>query len=127
MKKSYQDLVVWNKAINLAKITYEITENFPNKESFGVTTHIRRSAVSIASNIAEWSARHGDREFIHFLMIARGSLAELHTQLIIANAVNYLTKEKLEKATEQINEIGKMIQGLKQSLLKSAKPLETID
>ncbi len=118
MKKSYKDLQVWRKAIDLANRVYRATEAFPVREHYGLSAQIRKSAVSIPSNIAEGSARYGDKEFTQFLMIARGSLAELHTQLILAENAGYLKKEIFDALENTIDEIGRMINGLKASLQK---------
>jgi four helix bundle protein len=88
--RSYKDLEVWQVAVELVKSIYEITEKFPWVERFELTQQIRRAAVSIPSNIAEGQFRNSSREFKPFLSIALGSAAELETQLIIANDINYL-------------------------------------
>ncbi len=114
--KSYEDLKVWQKAITLSKDIYRITKNFPKDEIYGLTSQIRRSAVSIASNIAEGCGRNSYGEFIQFIGIASGSLAELHTQLLIALDADYITKENLDDLLIQVKEIGRMLSGLKSSL-----------
>jgi len=80
-----QELKIWQKAINLSIGVYEITSNFPKEEKYGLISQIRRSAVSIPSNIAEGAGRNSNKEFVHFLSIANGSAFELQTQLIISN------------------------------------------
>lgn len=129
MKKSYRDLLVWKKSLVLAKSVYQITEGFPQREHYGLSAQIRKSAISIASNIAEGSARFGDKEFIHFLMIARGSLAELHTQLLLSQEIGYLDETNFTLLENSIDEIGRMLNGLKESLQKPVpeKTLTTID
>ena len=82
--KTHRDLDVWKKSVSLVTSIYEITKSFPKEEIYGLTNQIRRAAVSVPSNIAEGSARQGNKEFIQFLYIALGSLTELETQLIIA-------------------------------------------
>ncbi|MEQ1705486.1 MAG: four helix bundle protein [Rickettsiales bacterium] len=114
--RSYEDLKVWQKAVSLSKDVYRITKNFPKDEIYGLTSQIRRSAVSVSSNIAEGCGRNSYGEFVQFLGIASGSLAELHTQLIIAVDVNYLSKIDFDVLLTQIVEIGRMIAGLKSSL-----------
>jgi four helix bundle protein len=109
---SYRDLEVWKKSIQLAKIVYEITEKFPNKEQYGLTNQLRRSCVSIASNIAEGQVRQSRKEFIYFLNISLGSLAELETQCIIAQTVGILDDEIIKTILKETLEITKMIQGL---------------
>lgn len=90
VKRMHHDLEVWRAGIKLVGEIYELTEVFPRQEQFGLAQQIRRSAVSVPSNIAEGSARLTDREFLHFLGVARGSLGELETQLIIAKELGYL-------------------------------------
>ncbi len=104
---NHKDLEVWKKSIELSKNIYIITKNFPKEEIYGITSQIRRSAVSIPSNIAEGAARNHDKEFIQFLYISLGSLAELETQLIISKEIGYL-----EKIDINLEEIRKMILGL---------------
>ena len=89
--RSYRDLEVWKRSLELVKDIYEATSQFPPTENFGLIQQIRRAAVSIPSNIAEGQFRNSSREFKQFLAIALGSAAELETQLIIANKVNYLS------------------------------------
>lgn len=116
MAKNYTDLVIWQKSIALSVDIFHATEDFPKREHYGLAAQIRKSAVSIASNIAEGSARQTNKEFVQFLIIARGSLAELHTQLIIAEQCGYVTKQMLKKFIEQMNEIGRMLHALRNSL-----------
>jgi len=89
--KGHRDLRVWQESIGLVKDIYSVTTQFPDEEKFGLVTQMRRSAVSIPSNIAEGAGRGSQREFAQFLVIARGSLSELETQLIIAKELNYLS------------------------------------
>ena len=91
---------------------YIETRDFPKEELYGLTSQMRRAAISIPSNIAEGSARQGNKEFIHFLHMALSSSAELDTQLIIALNLNYINKEKYSFLTDQLTEIGKMLNGL---------------
>ena len=114
--KGYEELVVWQKAIDLVDCAYDLTTLFPKEEIYSLTSQIRRCAVSVPSNIAEGCARNSYGEFIQFLGIATGSLAELHTQLIIAVRRNYLSSEKFNTIKKHIDEIRKMINGLKTSL-----------
>ncbi|MEI7668732.1 MAG: four helix bundle protein [Pseudomonadota bacterium] len=114
--KSYKDLNVWQKAINLADEIYNATEKFPKNEIYGLACQMQRSAVSIASNIAEGSARNGTKEFIQFIAIAKGSLAELETQMIIAYRRNYMSKDIYDNLEIICTEIGKMLTRLNQSL-----------
>jgi four helix bundle protein len=109
---SYKDLLVYQKSIQLVTTVYQLTENYPQKEVFGITNQIRRASISIPSNIAEGSARNYSKEYIQFLHIALGSAAELDTQLEISTNLKYLKKEEYLKLTEQLNEISKLLFGL---------------
>lgn len=97
MKRKHHDLDAWQVSIDLVKDVYCLTSSFPSHEVYALTSQIRRCAVSVPSNIAEGSARLTTKEFIHFLGIARGSLSELETQLIIALELGYLTQLPSEK------------------------------
>jgi four helix bundle protein len=95
MVQSYRDLVAWQKAMELVTKIYRVTKKFPKEEIFGLVSQIRRSAVSIPSNIAEGKGRLSKREFRQFLGNARGSLAELETQILIAQNLNYLNEAEV--------------------------------
>lgn len=107
--KTHKDLDVWNKAMDLAFDLYNMTKDFPREEVYGLTSQIRRSAVSIASNIAEGAARNSRKEFIQFLYISLGSIAELETQILLAKRLNYL---KAETILFEIDKIRQMTLGL---------------
>jgi len=98
----HHDLRVWQDAMALVRHVYEFSSHFPSEEKFGLTAQIRRSAVSIPSNIAEGAARSSRKEFAHYLMIARGSLSELDTQLRIAHDLGFADASELIRATEPI-------------------------
>jgi four helix bundle protein len=117
--KHYKDLIVWQKAMLLAKHTYELTARFPADERFGLVSQMRRAAVSVPSNIAEGQARHGTREFLQFLSHASGSLAELETQLLLSVDMKYCMQNDLDIATGLINELQKMIVALRRTLESS--------
>ena len=110
--KTHKDLDVWKKSVSLVTPIYEVTKTFPNDEIYGLTNQTRRSSVSIPSNIAEGSARQGDKEFAHFLYISLGSLSELETQLIIANSLNYLSLKDYDSVITSLEEIRRMLLGL---------------
>ena len=110
--RNYRDLVVWQKSVDFVEKIYRLSGNFPQNEQYGLTNQLRRSAVSIPSNIAEGQARQHSNEFCQFLHIALGSLAEAHTQIIIANRLNYLTNEQLKDLNKNINELQKMLHSL---------------
>jgi four helix bundle protein len=112
----YKELKVWQKSMGLAKMLYEITEGFPPKERFGLTSQIRRNAVSIPSNIAEGAGRNTNKSFCHFLSISQGSLFELETQLLISKDLKYVTEKVLEEIMQLIKEIGNMLFSLQRKL-----------
>ena len=114
--KTHHDLDVWKKSIDLVTAIYKVTELYPKSELYGLTSQIRRCAVSVPSNIAEGAARTSTKEFAQFLSIALGSIAELETQLIVSNNLNYIEKAQFENMIEQIITIRKMIVGLKKSI-----------
>ncbi len=114
--KSYKELGVWRKAVSLALDVYKLTSHFPDSEKFGLTSQIRRAATSIPANIAEGWGRGSTKEYVQFLLVARGSLMELETHLIIGQKLQYLNQEQLAVVQQQIQEVGKMLNGLVQSL-----------
>ena len=107
--RSYKDLVVWQKGIALAKLTYELTKKFPSEERFGLVAQMRRAAVSVPSNIAEGQARHTTGEFIQFISHAEGSLAELDTQLILSIELSFARAENADAAFGLISELRRML------------------
>lgn len=115
--KSYQELIVWKKSIILAKEIYSLTKSFPKEEIFGLTSQLRRASVSVPSNIAEGQSR-STLDFKRFLTIAKGSLAEVETQLIIAKELGYLSSSQFENIISLADEVGKMLSGLYRSLNK---------
>ncbi|MDQ1328200.1 MAG: hypothetical protein QG641_1485 [Candidatus Poribacteria bacterium] len=112
--KTHRDLNVWKDAIDLAKRIYSLTADFPKEEMYGLVSQMRRSAVSIPSNIAEGVARNSNKEFIQFLYISLGSLAELETQLIISGELEFVS-DNIE-LTKNIENIRKMLCGLIKNL-----------
>lgn len=112
MIQSYKDLIVWQKSMNLAEAIYHVTESLPNSENFGLKTQIRRAAVSIPSNIAEGYGRQSTGSYKQFLLIARGSLLELETQIELCVRLKYFDGDKIINIETQINEIGKMLTSL---------------
>ncbi len=107
--KTHKDLDVWKESMALVKEVYKLTENFPKEETFGLASQMRRAAVSIPSNIAEGAARNSDKEFIQFLHVSLGSLAELETQLLLSRELGFAKDEKLNGSVEQIR---RMLLGL---------------
>ena len=106
--QSYKDLIAWQKAMDLVQLVYQATKQFPKEELYGLTNQLRRAAVSVPSNIAEGQARKSTAEFRNFLSIARGSLAEVETQLIIAERLNYISPTQLHEILSLQTELAKM-------------------
>lgn len=105
-------MLVWEKSIQLVTDIYRLTKTFPKEEIYGLISQMQRAAVSIPSNIAEGNERNSKKEFIHFLHIARGSLAELETQIIISERLGYINQNQSMQILNNCHEIGKMINGL---------------
>lgn len=118
MAESYKDLKVWQKSMDLAVEIYSLVRRLPKEEQYSLADQMRRAVVSIPSNIAEGKNRNSLKEFKQFLSIARGSVAELETQLILCNKINYLTEEETENAVKMCQEVGRMLYGLISSLSK---------
>ncbi|MGH9589178.1 MAG: four helix bundle protein [Terracidiphilus sp.] len=116
MTQSFRDLLVWQRSMQLTMAVYRLTRDFPRDELYGLTSQIRRSAVSVPSNIAEGQGRLNASEFRQFLGIARGSNCELQTQLEIARALNFGLPNLIEQAEGLSHEVGKMIFSLLESV-----------
>ena len=116
MARSYRELLVWQKAKALAVRVYQVTETFPRKEIYSLTSQMTRAAVSVASNIAEGQGRLTCGEFLHFLGQARGSLLELDTQLAIALDLNYLNAEEHKSVEQEIYQVLGLLNRLIESL-----------
>ena len=114
MKQDFRSLVVWQKAVAFVTEIYRFTQSFPNEERFGLTSQIRRAAISIPSNIAEGQGRLTRGEFRQFLGQAKGSICEVETQLIIAQNLCYLTDS--QPLLEQLHEVARLLNGLLNSL-----------
>ena len=114
--ESHRDLIVWQKSVELVTECYRVTSSFPSDERFGLTSQLRRSAVSVPANIAEGKGRGTTNNFVNFLSIASGSLTELDTHLVIANKLGYLTKETLNELEARMDEVGRMLTALRKSL-----------
>lgn len=112
MLQTHKNLDVWKRSIDRVTSVYQISESFPEIETFGITNQMRRAAVSVPSNIAEGACRQSNKEYIQFLYIALGSVMELETQLIITYNLSYLDEKNFNKLSEEISEIGKMLNGL---------------
>jgi four helix bundle protein len=115
-QKSYKDLIAWQKGMELVSLIYDATERFPAHEQFGLRSQLRRAAVSVPSNVAEGKAHYSNRDFVRFLRHARGSLAEIETQVLIAQQRRYLTAETATNLSQKIDELGRILSGLINSL-----------
>ena len=113
-KKTFRDLIVWRKSVELAKLIYLATRSMASEERFGLTAQMRKAAVSVPSNIAEGNARQTLNDYLHFLSMSRASLAELETQILIAQELNML--KDADRATSLVAEVDRMLQALIRSL-----------
>ena len=116
MLKNYKDLKVWQKSYRLCLYIYRITKKFPKEERYGLTSQIRRAAVSIPSNIAEGYGRKTTADYLRFLYIAYGSICELETQLLLSSDLNYVNKENLKALRDDTEEVERMLKALIKSL-----------
>jgi four helix bundle protein len=116
MSGTFRDLEVWQKAFPLALSVYSSTRTFPREEMYGLTIQLRRAAVSVASNIAESKGRSTDKDTVHFLSNAKGSLFELETQLELARNLSYLTQRNADTLIAKTHETGRLLSGLIRSL-----------
>ena len=110
--KQYQDLIAWQKAIGLVTDIYRTSSSFPRDEMYGLTSQLRRAAISIPSNIAEGQGRASTGEFIQFLCHARGSLFEVETQVIVAHNLGYVSTVQMDALIAKISELGRVLNGL---------------
>lgn len=114
--KPHKNLNSWIKSFEFVKEIYLVTNNFPPEEKFGLTSQIRRAAVSVPVNIAEGAARKGTKEFIHFLYISLGSLSELDTLILLTKELHFINEIESEQLIEKLDVIGKLIYGLIKNL-----------
>lgn len=114
--QSCKDLKVWQKSIELVKSIYKASDFLPKEEQYGLCSQVRRSAVSVASNIAEGHARDSTKEYLRFISVALGSLSELQTQFIIIKELNFLNDDLVGEVNSISDEVGKMLRGLQKSL-----------
>jgi four helix bundle protein len=117
---SFRELRVWQEAMKLTSEVYKGTATFPKHEIYGLSQQMRRAAVSIPSNIAEGKGHRSDREFSHFLLHARGSLLELQTQLLIAEELQYISKENAQHLLSMAEGVGRALSGLINSMRDKA-------
>lgn len=110
--KHYRELLVWQKAMLVVEETYRLVKLLPKEEQFALSDQMRRAAVSIPSNIAEGQARSSTKEFVRFLWIAKGSVAELETQFMICVRLKYMMKSQIETVMNLLDEVGRMLNAL---------------
>lgn len=119
--RGYRELIVWQKAMDLTPEVYRLVKKLPREELYSLSDQIRRAAVSVPANIAQGQGRRQKAEFAHFLAIARGSLAELDTLLLVAERLGYLTEEDLTPISPRIIEVRRLLQGLIHKLTESSR------
>ena len=120
--KSHRDLIVWQKAVKLVVMLYDLTKGFPKEETYGLISQIRRAATSIPANIAEGQGRRLKGEYQHFLGNARGSLWELDTHIEVSFLLGFITEPQYQATRAQMDEIGRMLNGLMRSISDSSPP-----
>lgn len=116
-QKGHLNLEVWKLSIELVSELYQVTKDFPKYELYGLVSQIRRAGISIPANLAEGAARNGKKEFLHFIGISIGSGSELSTLLIISEKLRYLNENQFSNLMEKLDQISRMLAGLKKSLL----------
>jgi four helix bundle protein len=114
--KGYRDLKVWQLGIEISLAVYRLTDQFPHREIYGLTSQLRRAATSIPSNIAEGHSRGQTKDLLRFLAISRGSIAEVETQLIIAERLAYVEPKHVQSIRDMLDEESRMLAGLRRSL-----------
>ncbi len=119
---NYRDLKVWQMAMKLTEDIYRTTESFPSRETYALANQLQRAAVSIPSNIAEGHARSSTKDYLRFISISQGSLAEAETQLELAHRLGYIPQAALLCLQEQTNELGRMLHGLRSALTAKLSP-----
>ncbi|WP_428153706.1 four helix bundle protein [Brevundimonas sp.] len=119
--RTHRDLDVWKLSLDWVEAVYRCSASWPSDERFGLISQVRRAAVSVAANIAEGAGRNGTGEFVHFIGIARGSLAEVETHLLIASRLGYLTTDHLQTLLADMERIGRMLSGLSTRLKQRHK------
>ncbi len=124
--KDFRDLEVWQQAVDLCEMTYRLTWTFPRQETYGLASQLQRASVSIPSNIAEGRTRGSVKEYAHFVSVARGSLAEVRTQLVLARRLDYAKGKEIEAIDELADTLARRLNALRNSLqLKIAQSPNT--
>ena len=119
MVNSFRDLRVWQAGMELVESVYQLTQNFPSNEIYGLTSQLRRSAVSVPSNIAEGHTRESTKEYLHHLSMAQASLAEIQTQIEIAGRLKYVATENMNQLLQQCVSLSKQLFALRNALMKA--------
>jgi four helix bundle protein len=114
--RGFQDLMVWQKAVDLAAEVYRLSRSFPEDELFGMTSQIRRAAISVSSNIAEGNGRGTTKDYMNFVSYSRGSVYEVRSNLEVSNRLGFVATAGVSRAVEMSDEIGRMLTGLRTSL-----------
>ena len=122
--ETHKDLRVWQQSIEMVTSIYLMTQSFPKEEIFGLVTQLRRASVSVPSNIAEGYARGTDKEKLHFLRIASGSISEVETQLMLGLNLGYIDQEKYNEISETVTSVWKQLNSLISSIKKRLRPQE---
>jgi four helix bundle protein len=120
--KSHRDLLVWQKAVKLVVVLYDLTKGFPKEETYGLISQIRRAATSIPANIAEGQGRRLKGEYQHFLGNARGSLWELDTHIEVSFLLGFITESQYQDTRTKMDEVGRMLNGRMRSISDSSPP-----
>jgi len=120
MTFAFEKLEVWQRAIVLTQMVYKTTQTFPKEEQFGLTSQLRRAAVSIVANIAEGKGRYHQKEFVQFLCVAAGSASELSTQLVISSRIGICSHDELASLNTTVGRVSRMLQGLIRSIREKA-------
>ena len=124
-QNTYKDLIAWQKGMELVRLIYNATDKFPSNETYGLVSQLRRGAVSVPSNIAEGKAHYSNRDFVRFLRHARGSIAEIETQVPIAEQRKYLPDSTTTQLTQKLDELGRILSGLINSLKEREEPRDS--
>ena len=119
--KCYRDLIVWQYGIDLVEVVYKLSKSFPPQERYALCDQMQRAAVSIPANVAEGHARSSSKEFLHYLSISLGSLAELETHLTSAHRLNYLGDEQVDAIFDRTGLLGKNLRNLQKSIYNKVK------
>lgn len=120
-ERPHKKMDVWKNSMELAAEIYKVTKNFPKEELYGLTSQLRRAAVSVPSNLAEGAARTGPREFLQFINIAQGSLSEIDTQIELSNMLNFIDNKTFNDIQKRLIRISKQLYGLKRSIKNKIK------